>query len=390
MRKRSCGLATAVILLALGAAVSGCGMFSGGPAKLAKPTPVAAADQRVKLSTAWQARLYGGWRVDPYQATQVAVAGDRIVVGDSRGNVIALSGAGRELWRRQLDGRISAGGTIAGDRVYVGNDAGFVTALSLSQGQVLWRSALSSEVITRVLPAGDRLLVQTNDGKLWSLSAKDGAQQWSYSATIPSLSLRGAATPLADQDTVYAAFSSGELAALDARDGHLLWQVPVATPRGRTELERLVDADATPVLMDDSIIAGTYQGKLGAFNRSSGAESWSRDMSVFNPLLLANDRLYLTDAQDVLYAIDPRTGATLWRNDQMQGRGVTGPALVQGTLLVGDRAGYLFAFDPESGRRIGQARIAATGLQSAPVAFGDGALALSREGSLYRLRVARR
>lgn len=391
---KSSSLVVTLAALALLGTLGGCStvkhLFGRGEASAStRVAQVAPAENKIGFKTDWQARLYGAWRNDPYQTTQVAVSGHRIVVGDSRGNVHLLSTSGREIWDRHIDTRISTGATIVGDRLYVGTDGGEVVAMSLANGKVLWRSPLSSEVLTRVVPTGDSLVVQTNDGKLWSINAQSGASQLLYSATIPTLSLRGIANPLVDQGVIYAAFANGELAALDAKNGTPLWQVPVATPHGRTELERIVDADATPVIFGSDIIAGTYQGKLASFKRSNGSENWSRDMSVYNPLLLVNNRLYLTDADGHLWAIDPHTGATLWRSDSLQGINLSGPVLVKGTLLVAGGEGYLYAFDPESGRLIGRGRFGLTGIQSAPTPYGKGGLLLSREGTLYRFNLAR-
>ncbi|MEK8090691.1 outer membrane protein assembly factor BamB [Thermithiobacillus plumbiphilus] len=370
------------LLLALGLSLGACG---GRQASSPEKAGAALSENSVRLHTIWQKRLYGAWRVDNYQPAAPVTDGQRIVTGRNRGEVVVLGADGREVWRKNLKARISASPNIIGDRIYAGTDAGKLYALSLNDGKVIWTSSLSSEVMSSVTAFATGLAVQTNDGKLWALNPQDGKVRWSYTATIPSLSLRGVANPVAADSTIYAGFASGELSALDATDGHVIWQVPVAAPRGRTELERVVDLDATPLIFGDSVIAATYQGRIGAFARGNGAEIWSRDLSVFNPMLLDGNQLYVVDAGDGVQALDASTGAVLWRSEQYKGRGLTGPALVSGKLLLGDNKGNAYVLDPASGRQLGQRRVALTGMQTAPITLGKDALILSREGSLYRI-----
>lgn len=342
-----------------------------------------------QLDLQWQARFYARWRGNLYQATQIAVDANYILVGDAAGQLVAFSHQGREAWRRRLGAGISVGATVVDGRVYVGTDKGEMLALSLDKGEMLWRSALASPVMTRPVAAAGRLLTQTRDGKIWSLNRADGAVQWSYASTVPVLSLHGAADPAYADGVVYAAFASGELAALEADDGHKLWQVTISAAKGRSELERLADADVTPLLNGDTLIAANYQGKLGAYKRDTGENLWYRDLSVFHAMSLSGDRLYLIDESNMIYAIDAKTGATLWRDDSLGAYELSGLTLTATLLLVGDDEGYLYAIDPETGKHLGHKRFAVSGIQNAPTPIAGGALLLSREGTLYRIAVGR-
>ena len=60
---------------------------------------------------------------------------------------------------------------------------------------------------------------------------------------------------------VLSGFDSGKLIAFNPENGSLIWEARMALPKGRTDLERMVDIDGSPLLQGDVIYAVTYQGR---------------------------------------------------------------------------------------------------------------------------------
>jgi len=106
-------------------------------------------------------------------------------------------------------------------------------------------------------------LVRTADDFLWALRMADGGKRWSFNVEGRTLALRGGSRPAFADGRIYAGFSNGELVALESADGSPAWRETIATPSGRTELERLVapviERCRTPVeqaLRDAGVAAG--------------------------------------------------------------------------------------------------------------------------------------
>ena len=214
--------------------------------------PAAAQDAatvaRVSVSRSWALPLFQQWSIRPYAAARMAAGDGRAYVATREGRLFAVDAAsGGVDWVRDLGGRISGGPAVGEQgRIYAGTDQGKVYALAADNGDTAWEGQVSSEVITAPRVGAGMVFVRTADDFLWALRAADGGSRWSFNVEGRSLALRGGSRPALDDGRVFVGFSSGELVALNAGDGAPRWREAVATPSGRTELERMVDVDAAP------------------------------------------------------------------------------------------------------------------------------------------------
>jgi outer membrane protein assembly factor BamB len=272
-------------------------------------------------------------------------------------------------------------------RVYVGTDQGRVYALAADSGDTAWKSEVSSEVITAPRVAGGMVFVRTADDFLWALRTADGGDRWSFNVEGRSLALRGGSRPAFRDGRVYAGFSSGELVALDAGDGSPRWREAVATPSGRTELERMVDVDAAPAVVDGMVIAAAYQGAVVAMDTGNGQQLWKRNFSVYNDPAVAGERVYLTTDEQTVIALDRDNGGTLWTQKALSGSGaLSAPAVAEEAVVVGDGEGRVTWFHRGSGKVMGQIDLGPSAVHGPPLVLEDGAvLALSDQGTLHRI-----
>jgi len=197
--------------------------------------------------------------------------------------------------------------------------------------------------------AGDLLVVQTIDGKISVYKTTTGKKLWSYGRSIPKLTLRGTSMPLVVNETVLAGFSDGRLLSLSLDTGELLWETTIAVPHGRTDLERLVDIDGLFRAADGVVYVSSYQGRVVAASIESGNVLWARDMSSYTGLTVSEEQIFITDATSRVWALDGRTGATLWRQDSLMGRELSVPVVQGSTVVVADYDGFVHWLSRDDG-----------------------------------------
>ncbi len=318
-----------------------------------KVYPPAPVTPEYPVTLSW-AKLHTPIGVDRYTWLVPAVDSGSVFVAERNGELSAFSlESGQLLWHKQTPYRFSAAPAHSGNVLYGGTSKAQIVAFQADSGKELWRQTLSSEVLVKPLVAGGRVIVRSNDGKVYGLDIADGKVIWAYDRNVPSLSLRGNSLPVVVGEHVIVGFANGRLVSLSLLDGKPNWETAVSLPRGRTELERIVDIDGPLVAQDGVVYAAAFNGKVAAVDAGTGSIFWARDISAYLGVMVAGDIVYLTDSGGKIWALNKESGATLWMQDKLAERAVTRSLPLGNRLVVGDALGELYWLAAEDGRLLG-------------------------------------
>ena len=372
-----------------GAALVGCA--SAPPA--VPPTELTPITAEVTPARRWSASVEkaGRGRFEPW------VDAERVVVADGKGRVTAFDrDGGRRLWVTELDERLASG--VGGDansdaatRLYVGSADGVVHAVDAATGERLWNATVSSEVRVAPVEAFGAVVVRSVDGRVVALEPEDGGERWSVSNTPPALTVAGYSRPLLVDGGALVGLDDGRVVALALDTGRAIWESVLSVPSGRSEVERLVDVDADPLVGDAGIYVVGYQGRAARLEPARGQVVWSRPMSSTAGLALAGDRLVVVDEEDGLHALERESGRELWSSESLRGRRLSPPAVLPGgdAFVVGDFEGYLHVVALDDGRLIGRTRPARGPITSRPVVDDGRVFVLGEDGRTASYDIAR-
>jgi len=377
-----------VSLLVFFGMLSGCSLFAEDD-NSEPPAELGSFEKRVRLISLWGRDTGDGTREQRVNLVPT-VSGERVYAADRSGSVLAYKlDSGKQVWRSKTGLAISAGPGVGEGLVLVGSSEAELVALDSATGEERWRTAVSSEILSIPRISEGVVVVQTVDGNIAGLDASDGKRMWIRDRSAPVLTLRGTSTPLIVQDIVLAGFASGKLTALDIQSGRQVWEVAVAVSRGRSELQRIVDLDSDAAIRDGILYVTSFQGRLVAISLQDGRMLWNRDMSAYAGIAVDNRQVYVSDADSELWALDRRTGASLWKQGKLRRRDLTGPAVTGEYVGVGDFDGYIHLLTQLEGTIAGRVRHDKAGIQAVPVALpGDRLLVLGAGGklALYQLK----
>lgn len=352
------------------------------------PKELGATAETTTATTLWHEQVGDGLGQGGYPLAP-ARDGDTLFAADQHGLIEARDAADGALrWRTELSAGASSALTAVAGRVYLGTRNGEVLALDQADGEVVWRTRVGSEVLAAPQASRQLLVVQAVDGSVTALERASGAERWAYAGAQPSLTLRGSGTPRVIDQVTFAGLANGRLVTLDNRSGQPLWERRIATPQGRSEIERLVDLAGQPLLTQDGrLFVTSYNGRLAALQATSGEILWTRELSSHRSPVLVGDFLFVVDEASHLLALDAGSGETLWRLEALEGRDLTDPAFADGRLVVGDFEGYLHLIDAREGRLVGRTEIDGSGISVPPLTDGRRVYALADDGSLEALEL---
>ncbi|MCI0400247.1 MAG: outer membrane protein assembly factor BamB [Gammaproteobacteria bacterium] len=368
--------------------ISGCGFntyvtnYFGGEDNADPPTPLEEFDATLQVVTLWTKQA-GKGEGERYLRLTPAATPERIYTADPRGEVSAFDTSnGQLLWQVDTDEQISGGPGISEGLVLVGTSEGQVLAVAEEEKKVQWETHVSSEVLAPPLIADNVALIRTVDGKIFALNARSGEQLWVYERTVPALTLRGTGGPVVAGDMVICGFASGRLVALELSAGKPIWETPVAIPSGRSELERMVDIDTTPYVVDGTVYVATIHGRIAAIDQASGRMIWNRDMSSYAGVDVDERNVYVTDDQSHIWALDRSTGTSRWKQEKLHARAATAPASIGDFIVVGDLEGYLHWMHKDDGRFVARVRAADDGIIAPPIVINNVLYAYTTGGML--------
>ncbi|KHJ50840.1 outer membrane protein assembly factor BamB [Halomonas sp. C22] len=352
------------------------------------PKELRSFNETSSLDSQWRRSVGDGFGRARYPIAP-AREGNTVFAADANGLVAAFNAqSGEREWQVELDTPISSALNAIAGQVYLGTRNGEVIALSQRDGSVSWRSRVSSEVLAAPQANQQLLLVQSIDGQITALDRASGEERWVYTSSQPALTLRGTGTPMVIDPVTFVGTANGRLATLDNRSGQPLWEMQIATPRGRSDVERLVDLSGQPVLSPDGrLFVTSYNGRVVALEATQGGTLWEANISSrHTPVLVGNLLLVVSDNSHVI-ALDANSGQEVWRNTDLEDRWLTPPAFADGRLVVGDFEGYVHLLDAREGNLVGRTRVHSSGISVRPVTEGSTIHVQANNGRLETLEV---
>ncbi|MCP3852325.1 MAG: outer membrane protein assembly factor BamB [Gammaproteobacteria bacterium] len=370
--------------------LTGCGWtdsFFGGEDNSIPPTELEDITSSVNIRSIWSKDVGIGLD-EAFVDLRPAITDSNIFTVDREGQVTSLSLGGSISWQVELDTIITGGVGHGEGIVVVGDNRGEISVLDADNGALRWKKELSSVMLSAPLVQDGVLIVRTGDGQIFGLSAEDGSQIWVYDRGVPVLTLRGNSSPLVGgRELVFTGFDSGKVAAVGVQHGRLLWEANAAVPRGRSDLERLVDIDGSMILVGRVLYVVTYQGRVVAIDGLEGDVLWAKEMSSYAGIAADERHLYVTDSDSNLWAVDRVSGDLLWKQDKLAYRKLTAPVAVGEHVLVGDFEGYVHIVSRLDGELIGREKIDGDGFHVQPQTDGETIYIYGNGGTLAALKL---
>lgn len=311
--------------------------------------------------------------------------GNRVWTYDTRSD--SVIGFWRLLAYRSKDtARVSGGLSHGFGHLLFGTENGEVIALDPATGERRWLSKVPGEVLAAPAAGDGMIVVNTGSGTIVALNPADGSRRWAYEQELPALTIRGVAEPVIVPGGVVFGSGAGKVGVLISEHGLPAWEEVVATPQGATDLARLVDVDARPIVVGNTIYAIAYNGELLAMELNSGRTLWKRDYASFRNMALADTVLYIVDSVGRVYAVDRRNGQELWSQNALERHFLTAPTIFGDYLVFGDSKGYLHWLDRRTGDMVARHQFHRSGFYVAPVTNGNYLVLQSRNGELVVLQ----
>ena len=319
-----------------------------------KPMELKDLKSTIPIEKIWSKKAFSDF---PIGEINIVFNQENIFIFSGEGDVSALNLSGKEVWTNNFDEQISSGMGYGFKSLFFATENGKIVSIDAESGNRLWESNVNGEVLSSPSTNGVIVAVQTSNGKITALDFNDGSFKWEYQSTVSPLSLRGTSKPVFDKGFIFVGFGNGNLVKIESRSGVVQWEVPVTVSQGVSEIERMIDIDADPVIAQNGLVyAVTYQGDLSAIDIEQGRTLWRNPTSSTKNIIHTKNTTFVIDSSDAVKSYDGVKGDILWVLDDLKLRQLTSPKKYKNYLISGDYEGYLHLIDLNTGLIEGRTR----------------------------------
>ncbi len=199
-----------------------------------------------------------------------------------------------------------------------------------------------------------RLYFSTNSGKLVAVNTKTGKRAWKYIsgrcvAASPALGTQ-------QHGTVYAVFLNtkpcnakhgrGKVIAFSAGFGKIRWQKTIGP------------SESSPLLLGNRLYVADWNGRVWALDARTGKTIWQRLLShspIKGAISSTGGKLYVGSYDGKVYCLGAQKGRLVWKakaQRRLYGRArfYSTPALAYGRVYIGSTDGKVYSYGATTGR----------------------------------------
>jgi outer membrane protein assembly factor BamB len=257
----------------------------------------------------------------------------------------------RIKWKFPTGDRIVSSPVMQGKALYFGGDDGNLYAVDAETGRQIWKRRTGGPVSSSPAVVGGIVYATSYDGKLYALNAETGATKWKFTTggerRFEAKGLHGMepksqtiadpfdvflSSPVVAQGAVYFGSGDGNVYALDAAGGELLWKFKTGDV-----------VHSSPAYADGVLFFGSWDSYFYAVETATAKEKWrfhgGEDPLIHNQVGFQSspavvDGVVYTGCRDSnLYALDAVTGKEKWRFNNELSWVITSPAVAQGKVF---------------------------------------------------------
>ncbi len=358
---------------------AGLALLLGCSADKPKPTPLETVTAKIGGRQVWSTNIGSiGFPMMP------AVADGMFFVAGGSGRILALQAdTGAERWRADAGSALSAG--VGSDGRYASVVTRGNEVVTFDGGREIWRKRVSSAVVTPPLVAGERVFVAGVDRAVHAFDVLDGRRLWTLQRPGEALTLAQASVVSPFRNTLLVG-QGPRLAGVDPLAGTVQWEVPMASPRGTNEVERLADLVGPLSRVGDRVCARAFQAAVACADAAKGSLLWTRNVGGVNAVASDAERVFAADATDRVTAWRANNGDVAWTTERFLFRGLSGALAVGTSVVFGDREGQVHFLATATGET--QLRLPTDGspVVGAPALSGNTLLVTTRNGGLFGFR----
>jgi len=322
-------------------------------------------------------------------------------------NAAGVTNTPQVKWKFHTTGHFISSPAVVNGVVFAGNTNGLLYAVDQESGAEKWKFKTGSRVNSSPAVVGGMVYFGSYDGTFYAVDAVSGQERWKFKTegerryaakhihgiqptgeTMPDPYDTFLSSPAIWSGAVYFGSGDGNIYALDAASGNLLWKFHTGDV-----------VHASPAIAGGILFVGSWDTYFYALDARTGKEKWRfktgedheyhNQEGIQSSAAVADGMVYFGCRDSNLYALDAQTGAKKWAYNNKGSWVIASPAVRDGKVYVGTSdSGMFYGLDGKTGASLFQLDFKHWIMFSSPAVAGNFAYTGSHDGRLLAIDLA--
>lgn len=244
---------------------------------------------------------------------------DGIIFFEKKGNIIKFDYEKQIVWKinhytkqeKKLSPLINFGNN---DEVIIVTDSlSKYYAIDKSNGNLLWSKTNASQFNSEIKIIGDKFYVIDKENIIHCFSIKNGEKIWNYKTENFFIKSNKKLSIVFDNNKIIFNNSIGDITALDANKGFLLWQTP--TQNNQIYADTISLSTSSLVIDNDFVLFSNNNNEFYSLDKNDGFVNWKQTINSDIKPAVSNEIVFSVSNEGLLFIIDLKNGNIIKTQD---------------------------------------------------------------------------
>ena len=244
---------------------------------------------------------------------------DGIIFFEKKGNIIKFDYEKNIVWKinhytkqeKKLSPLINFGNND--EVIIVTDNLSKYYAINKLNGNLLWSKTNASQFNSEIKVIGDKFYVIDKENIIHCFSIKSGEKIWSYKTDNFFIKSNKKLSIVFDNNKIIFNNSIGDITALDANKGFLLWQTP--TQNNQIYADTISLSTSSLVIDNDFVLFSNNNNEFYSLDKNDGFVNWKQAINSDIKPVISNEIVFSVSNEGLLFIIDLKNGNIIKTQD---------------------------------------------------------------------------
>lgn len=244
---------------------------------------------------------------------------DGIIFFEKKGNIIKFDYEKNIVWKinhytkqeKKLSPLINFGNND--EVIIVTDNLSKYYAIDKLNGNLLWSKTNASQFNSEIKVIGDKFYVIDKENIIHCFSIKNGEKIWNYKTDNFFIKSNKKLSIVFDNNKIIFNNSIGDITALDANKGFLLWQTP--TQNSQIYADTISLSTSSLVIDNDFVLFSNNNNEFYSLDKNDGFVNWKQAINSDIKPVISNEIVFSVSNEGLLFIIDLKNGNIIKTQD---------------------------------------------------------------------------